>query len=73
MTMVLAVGTSMPVSMMVVHSSTLCALGYEVAHHPLELALAASGRGPPRCAPRAAALRASARRFSMVSTSLCRK
>ena len=39
MMMVLAVGTSMPVSMMVEHSSTLKRWADEVAHHALQLAL----------------------------------
>ena len=39
MTMVLACGLSMPVSMMVVHSSRLCLLLGEFAHHALQFAL----------------------------------
>ena len=72
MTMVLAVGTSMPVSMIVVHSSTLarCAWNSRITR--------SSSRSfiwPWATTTRASGTSFSSiwRRFSIVSTSLCRK
>ena len=48
--MVLALGTSMPVSMIVVHSSTLKRWLVEVAHHLFEFALVHLPVGDARCA-----------------------
>jgi len=72
MTMVLAVGTSMPVSMMVEHSSRLkrCATKSRIT-----LSSWRSGIWPWATAMRASGSNSSsmARRFSIVSTSLCKK
>ena len=72
MTMVLAVGTSMPVSMMVEHSSTLC---LPPTNSRITRSSSRSGIWPWATTMRASGSSASSfmRRFSMVSTSLCKK
>jgi hypothetical protein len=72
MMMVLALGTSMPVSMMVEHSSTLKRW---VVKSRITRSSSRSGIWPWATPMRASGISSASawRRFSMVSTSLCRK